>query len=94
MRAALSPDLEPGADARGAMFGNRRLERPFAGVVGDKGDVRGPAGLDEDGVAPVGLPPVVHRMQEPRDVAPDPQRLDERCFVGEANTVGAPRRSA
>src|ERR1700733_11819908 len=75
--------LEPGPDACGAMFGDCCLERPSAGVVGDEGDMGGAAGLDEDGVAPIGLPAVVHRMQEPCNVAPKPQRLDKRRLVGE-----------
>ena len=79
----MSAHLEPSADAGGAMFWDRGLERPFARVVGDEGDVGGAAGLDEDSIAPIGLPPVVHRMQEPGDMPPKPQRLDNRGLVGE-----------
>ena len=36
MRAALSPDLEPGADARGAMFGNRSSSGHLPGLSATK----------------------------------------------------------
>jgi len=50
------------------MFGDRRLERPFAWVVGDKRDMGGSAWLNKDGVAPIGFPPVIHRVEESRDM--------------------------
>ncbi len=47
-RPLRSPHLEPRPNARRAMLGDGRFDRPFAGVVGDEGDVEGAAGLDED----------------------------------------------
>ena len=86
-----SPHLKPGSHSGCAMFGDCRFERPFARVVGDERDMGAAAGLDEDGVAPIGLPAVVHRVKKPRDVAPEPHCLNDRRFVGERKHAGWPR---
>src|SRR5271165_6304963 len=73
------------------MLGDRRFDRPFAGIVSDEGDMGGAAGLDQHGVAPVGLPAVVHRVQEARDMAPRRTAWTTAVLLAMANMEGAPR---
>jgi hypothetical protein len=66
------------------MFRDRRFERPFAGVVDHEREMSGAAGPDEESILPIRLPAVVvHRVQELRDVAPEPDRPDDRRPIGE-----------
>jgi CorA-like Mg2+ transporter protein len=75
--------LKPGSHSGCAVFGDSRFEWPFARVVSDERDMGAAAGPDEDGIAPIGLSAVVHRVKEPRDVAPEPHCLNDRRFVDE-----------
>ncbi len=45
------------------------VQRPFAGAVGDEGDMLDLARRRDDGVAPIGLPAVVEIVQQPHRVA-------------------------
>jgi hypothetical protein len=86
---AASFHLKPRAHSGGAMFRDRRFERPFAGVVDHERDMSGAAGPDEESIPAIRLPAVVHRVQEPRDVAPEPDRPDA-VLLASAKTAGEP----
>src|SRR5580704_17071725 len=61
---ASSPHLKPSPDPCRAMLGDCGFDRPLARIVGDECNVGSAAGLDQDRVAPIGLPAVVHRVKQ------------------------------
>src|SRR5271170_7038659 len=76
-------DFEKCPQARRCNIGIGRFDRPFPGIVGDKGDMSRLARSDQHIVAPIGLPAVVQRMKQAPDVASDPHGLDRRGLVDE-----------
>ena len=90
--AGRSADHERRHDPRGGMGGDRRIDRPAPRVVGDEGDMAGRPRRDQHAVAPIGLPAVVHRMQQPHDMAVQADRLGSTAVaLIKPSVTGAPR---